>query len=40
VSFQLPIERRGNVNRGANGVRLHKNHYPMDAINMENNRLT
>jgi hypothetical protein len=33
--FELTIKRRGNIDRGANGILLHEGYYGMRAINME-----
>jgi hypothetical protein len=35
LRFELAIERRGDIDRGANAIRLHKGYCPMCAINME-----
>ncbi len=35
LRFEPAIERRGNIDRGANAILLHKGYYPMCAINME-----
>lgn len=35
LRFEPAVERRGDVDRGANAILLHKDYYPMHAINME-----
>ena len=35
LRFESAVERRGNIDRGANAILLHKGYYPMCAINME-----
>jgi len=35
LRFQPAVERRGDIDRGANAILLHKGYYPICAINME-----
>jgi hypothetical protein len=35
LRFEPAVERRGDIDRGANAILLHKGYYPMYAINME-----
>ena len=35
LRFEPAVERRRNIDRGANAILLHKGYYPMCAINME-----
>ena len=35
LRFEPAIKRRGDIDRGANAILLHKGYYPMCAINME-----
>ena len=35
LRFEPPVERRGDIDRGANAILLHKGYYPICAINME-----
>jgi hypothetical protein len=35
LRFELAVQGRGDIDRGADGILLHKRYYPMCAINME-----
>src|SRR5579862_4780201 len=35
LRFQPAVERRGDIDGGANAILLHKGYYPMCAINMD-----
>jgi len=35
LRFEPAVKRRGDIDRGANAILLHKGYYPMCAINME-----
>jgi hypothetical protein len=35
LRFKSAVERRGDIDRGANAILLHKGYYLMSAINME-----
>lgn len=38
LRLEPAIKRRGNIDRGANAILLHKVYYPMCAINMESSK--